>query len=295
MRCLFCRLPLPAGAKFCSACGNPSHFGPCDQCDAVNPREAPRCWRCDSFLAVAPALASGLVPAYGEPVSASPPDPVALPVLAVRQQHALTLLPTPQRSISWQRMALPAALVALVAGVGLSALDRADDVPEATSAVPLAATVPAAAGDPVALPQGMASGAQQAPTPVPEPAPAAARNEASDGLAAAPRPDAKSGAPADASATGARRGPPGTRTAATGRAASRSPSRASTGAAERMVPDRLEPARLPALVQANGAALSQPRERAAPASPATVDASARCVEHIATLGACDLRSLPKGN
>lgn len=291
MRCLFCRLPLPTGAKFCSTCGNPSHFGPCDQCDAVNPREASRCWRCDHALAVEalPAPEASALPAYGDAIASRPRDAITLPVLAVRSQHAVALLPTPQRSISWQRMALPAALVALVAGVGLSALYQADEIPDSASSVPLAVTAPATQSDhPATLPSAIPAAAPIAPAPTAA-LPATADAPALDAAARASASDAGQARAAPKPATAAR--------ATSGKGTpARGSSRGTQRVAERTSAEKLEPARLPVLVQAQGVALAQPRERVQPAPPPVpVDASARCAEHTATLASCDLRALPKGN
>lgn len=292
MRCLFCRLPLPSGAKFCNACGNPSHFGPCDQCDAVNPRDAPRCWRCDHALATEALLApeGSALPAYGDVIASLPRDAITLPVLAVRSRHAVALLPTPQRSISWQRMALPAALVALVAGVGLSALYRAEEIPDRVSSVPLAVTAPATQGDPATLPLPTPSAAPIAP------APAAALPATAD----TPPPDAGVRASAASDAGQVRAAPKpaaGARATSAKGTRARGSSRGTQRVAERTSAEKLEPSRLPVLVQAQGAALAQPRERVQPAPPAAaaVDPSARCTEHTATLASCDLRALPRGN
>jgi len=45
-RCIFCAHVNPAGAKFCNDCGSPLHLKPCRQCDAINDRDARRCYNC---------------------------------------------------------------------------------------------------------------------------------------------------------------------------------------------------------------------------------------------------------
>jgi len=50
--CLFCARSNPADARFCNECGTPLDLRPCRQCDAVNPRVADRCYRCEAALPV---------------------------------------------------------------------------------------------------------------------------------------------------------------------------------------------------------------------------------------------------
>jgi hypothetical protein len=78
--CLFCARSNPADARFCNECGTPLDLKPCRQCDAVNPRVADRCYRCEAALpveATARAAAARAEAGGAESTPAMPEVPAA--------------------------------------------------------------------------------------------------------------------------------------------------------------------------------------------------------------------------
>jgi hypothetical protein len=74
LSCYFCDRINPGDALYCNGCGTPLAMKPCRQCDAVNAREAERCFRCDAVLSV-PAD----VHPSAAPVRVAPSDAMASP------------------------------------------------------------------------------------------------------------------------------------------------------------------------------------------------------------------------
>jgi hypothetical protein len=82
--CLFCARSNPADARFCNECGTPLDLKPCRQCDAVNPRVADRCYRCEAALPVESTARAGAARAEPLRADSSPaiPEGTAADVVA---------------------------------------------------------------------------------------------------------------------------------------------------------------------------------------------------------------------
>ena len=86
IQCLFCKHLNPAGAIFCNECGTQLNVQPCDQCGAIDARDAKNCHKCGGEFpshampepgSVSELLTDGQDSALESPaLEAQPPDPM---------------------------------------------------------------------------------------------------------------------------------------------------------------------------------------------------------------------------
>lgn len=97
LQCLFCKHLNPAGAIFCNECGTQLNMQPCEQCGAIDARDARNCHKCGTEFPLAAATEPKTVPATGIQTQEAAPNGASL-------------------GAGWRRIWLVAAL-ALIAGL----------------------------------------------------------------------------------------------------------------------------------------------------------------------------------
>ena len=65
LQCLFCKHLNPSGAIFCNECGTQLNMQPCEQCGAIDARDAKNCHKCGAEFPLPAKLEPDTVPAPG--------------------------------------------------------------------------------------------------------------------------------------------------------------------------------------------------------------------------------------
>lgn len=127
--CLFCKHQNPSGAIFCNACGTQLNMQPCDQCGAIDARDARNCYKCGAEFPSSDALQPAPLPA-GSPLDTRDPvpddaSPVALSPgpLSLNPEALSSNTELPARKRRWTTAAVVLS-AALIAGASLFYFNR---------------------------------------------------------------------------------------------------------------------------------------------------------------------------